>query len=209
MKRMILLSLSLITSFAYAGFIADPRIVVLFDPLPITDPLMKAVNESNKEKARELIAAGADVNLPRIEVPFSRNIGHIKLCWFRPDLPDIHESVSGKILDATCLMLAILNNDCGMVSFLIEQKADVNALVSVDGVHCTWIWPNREPYEMPCMREEYQSLAESSDSCIFPKPNTQSEFHYTAPVCQMAEYIAHSGAFTIYPGVIALLKKAL
>ncbi len=120
MKKILILSLGMIVSSLNATDALKPAI----------DPLMLAVKKDDIERVKELIAAGADVNRPRMEVPVNRSVPMQSLMAI--GYPIVSKSVQGKIVNAPCLLIALLNKSMRMVTLLVEHNADINALVSFE-----------------------------------------------------------------------------
>ena len=145
MKKMLILSLTLSTSFIFAQ-------------KTVHDQLMDAVQKNDLAKAYAAIAAGANVNLPLLNIPVRHDVPHDP----DPYINDSEESehIYGNIFNATCLLVALLNNNSQMVSLLVENKANINACITFRGKQHIWthIRGTSHGFDTLSITELYQTI---------------------------------------------------
>lgn len=159
----------------------NPRLVLEWLEKQFKDPLIAAVEKNDLEEVKKLVAAGADVNQPRLIKHFSHDTSPYTLAVI--GAKKVYSYAEGTI-DAPCLLIAALNNNMPMVAWLVEHYADKNALVTV--------------------KSKKTKIISQGCYCCHPvveKWNTQ----YTMPIWRVTKSLVYGEGFKINPKIIAFI----
>jgi len=116
-------------------------VLVAGDMSELNQELVKAVNNGELAKVKQLIEKGADVNVvtndrflgavPVLMVATRR--GHMDIVQFLVENgADVNARTTGDVEGGTALMIASASGHLDIVKFLVENGADVNAVVTAD-----------------------------------------------------------------------------
>jgi len=116
-------------------------VLVAGDMSELNQELVKAANNGELAKVKQLIEKGADVNvvtndrflgaIPVLMVATQR--GHMDIVQFLVENgADVNACTTGDVEGGTALMIASARGHLDIVKFLVENGADVNAVVTAD-----------------------------------------------------------------------------